>query len=1151
MEKTIYKWGLALVAILWQTMPSWAVTPIPTEGLFYKIAVQQSGVYRISYDELKKIGFNDPSKVGVFGYGGALLSEKLSQMPSDILPPVPILHRNNAIFFFAQGPLNLYYSQETKGLLHTDNHYSTEGYYFLSDAIDLKNIEEKALPQSGTPQDAKYYNAYYRHEEELYSLKQSGRKLFGEAIANGSPLSIKLKTDATVINDGSAKLNIGYVALPTSTATLHVSSNGASIFDDNINRSEDYSEPNYLKGIYHLRSVPFEVNAQNEVQLDFQFSPSNERANLDFATLETHNKLEYTTGKQILFQRVADTNNALRFSFSNLPNDGMIWAILSPNNIQQVPLSSGGFVANPLDSHNKPIKFVAFSPNDAYSPRMVSKVSFTNLREHQGIPDLIIISTNALVNEAKRLATFHNEARGLNVLVATQQEVFNEFSSGTPDATAYRLFTKFFFDKWYNSTDEKDANKCPIHLLLFGDGACDNRLLSSEWKPLKQSGVELLLTYESENSLNVDSYVTDDYFALVCNNEDDLHNGEKTVAIGVGRFPIRSRYEAKTTVDKVIGYAQNLLLGNWKLNGAIIADNGDGYGHLNRGEGLAKVIEQQFPEMVLSKIYFDAFTKENKSGLTTFPGAKRKLFDAFEKGLLIVNYTGHGNPNAWSDEQILTRSDILRFDYKYLPLWITATCDFANFDNPITSAGEVAFLNPKSAAIGLVTTSRVVYDIYNQQLNTAILEEIFKRDALGRSTTFGQALKRAKNKLKKNLSGGMVNKLHFFLIGDPSITFNLPTHTAIIETINDKDVTEENNIPLHALEKVKIKGSVRNSTNSIEGNFTGHMAITVFDSKTELKTLEENRPSGIEKDATYYDYMGLLYAGQTDVKDGFFEFEYTIPKDVSYKQGSSRINLYAYSPDNKIEAMGANLSTHIATGSIGNETDTIPPQIRKCFLNDSIATDNFVTGATPIFFAEVFDANGINLSSGGLGHQITLVIDNRRDYTFVLNDYYEASLLEAGLGKIVYTLPTIEEGDHKAVLTVWDVFNNCSTHTFSFRVNKDYNPTLMMAKIYPNPVIPGSPISVEVNTNLPGESFDGYIELIDFTGKVVTRSEKVSLKSDLFAPATITFTPQTQYGTYPKEGLYIIRLVASNSPSRNYSCSAKLVIANTNKNKEP
>lgn len=79
----------------------------------------------------------------------------------------------------------------------------------------------------------------------------------------------------------------------------------------------------------------------------------------------------------------------------------------------------------------------------------------------------------------------------------------------------------------------------------------------------------------------------------------------------------------------------------------------------------------------------------------TYPDATKRLLQLFNRGMLVVNYTGHGSTSAWAAENLLTMADITKMTSPRLPLWITATCDFTRFDDIQTSAGEQAFLNTK------------------------------------------------------------------------------------------------------------------------------------------------------------------------------------------------------------------------------------------------------------------------------------------------------------------------------------------------------------------------------------------------------------------------------------------------------------------------
>ena len=113
-------------------------------------------------------------------------------------------------------------------------------------------------------------------------------------------------------------------------------------------------------------------------------------------------------------------------------------------------------------------------------------------------------------------------------------------------------------------------------------------------------------------------------------------------------------------VDKIIRYDSEQVPGVWRTRACYVADNMDGYSHLSQADGIAQLMERLQPELIVSKVYMDAYAHKNVGGRTSVPDARRKLMDELQKGLLLLDYTGHGGPAAWSDEQILTQADIVR-----------------------------------------------------------------------------------------------------------------------------------------------------------------------------------------------------------------------------------------------------------------------------------------------------------------------------------------------------------------------------------------------------------------------------------------------------------------------------------------------------------
>ena len=201
--------------------------------------------------------------------------------------------------------------------------------------------------------------------------------------------------------------------------------------------------------------------------------------------------------------------------------------------------------------------FLAFDTQASYPmPEVVGEVPNQNLHATEATDYVIIVpASGKLTAQAERLADVHRTRSGLRVKVVRADEVFNEFSSGTPDATAYRRYLKMLYDR------AATVDEAPKYLLLFGDGAWDNRMLSPAWKG--KSPDDYLLCFEAENSYSAtSSYVMEDYYGLLDDNEGGSLLSDK-VDIGVGRFPVTTMLQARDVVDKVIAYMDNADAGAW------------------------------------------------------------------------------------------------------------------------------------------------------------------------------------------------------------------------------------------------------------------------------------------------------------------------------------------------------------------------------------------------------------------------------------------------------------------------------------------------------------------------------------------------------------------------------------------------------------
>ena len=659
--------------------------------------------------------------------------------------------------------------------------------------------------------------------------------------------------------------------------------------------------------------------------------------------------------------------------------------------------------------------------------------------------------------------------------------------------------------------------------MLFGDGIYDNRGISGEVQGVSRSN--MLLTFQSQESLNVYSYATDDYFAFLEDNSGSNFSRDK-MCLGVGRFPIRTVTEATQMVDKTISYMENKDSGSWKNNVTFVADDGNNEdsfttNHMKQADQLAEAIEEMQPGFLVNKVYFDAY---KRSSLGTYPDVHNEIEKLLKSGQLLINYTGHGSTTHWADESVWTQTDINNSSYKHLPVWVTATCDFTRFDDVKTSAGESVFLNPTSGGIALFTTTRVVFSGNNANLNKALIDNLFQEDANSRYT-LGEAMMYTKRQLNDS------NKLNFILIGDPALKFAYPEYKARVTAVNGEAVSDEP-FEFKALSRITVEGEILNPSGSFAADFTGVLSSTIFDSQSSITTLGNS-----SEKFTYLDYPNTIYIGRDSVRNGKFSFTFMVPKDISYSNKKGKLNLYASSETK--EAQGSFFDFIVGGTSDTAETDTIGPEIRQIYLNDSSFVSGDKVNTTPYFVAKLWDKSGVNITGSSVGHDMMLTIDSMPSMSYNLNSYYALLPDSENEGLVQFSIPELEPGMHTAEFKVWDILNNSTTYTFTFEVAEGLKPNLIEMYATPNPA--RDQVEFFLHHNRPESNLKVTVMVYDMTGKFLWSTEK-SGSSELFKAYIVTWNLTDNGGRRLRPGVYLYRAAISTNNSKEATKANKLII---------
>lgn len=1112
-----------LLTSAWADSSRYASESVLNSGKWVKIQVAEDGIYKLTAADLKKMGFSNLDKVAVYGYGGWPLDEDFSTTYIDDVPEVAVWRGADYLLFYGKGPRKWEYSFSDKSFIHTNNPYSNYGYYFVTEKETAGRTMEKAASAAGATLQVTTFDDYVLHEEELVSVNSSGRELYGESFT--STLSRDFTISVPGITNDEGKATLSFISRGNGTITMNV--DGNALISGSVSVPSDEYE--VARELYRERAWTADKGETVKVNIGYS-TTGHKNVHLNYFRLQMKRQLK-VYDNYTFFRSLSARGNASRFVIQGADASTLVFDVTDGVNPQQMETSLNGTeLSFSIPASASLREFVVVKPSQIKAPVTVGEVANQNLH---ALPqqDMIIIAQPNFTTQAERLAEAHRTKDNLTVWVVTPESIYNEFSSGTPDATAYRRFMKMFYDR---QTSEADA---PKYLLLFGDGSFDNRKLTSAWKSVDMSN--MLLTYQTEESLNQYSYVVDDYFGFL----DDANNGEEIyeqkVDIGIGRFPVRTVAQATNAVDKVISYIENKNTGAWKNNLCFMADDGNNadrftIGHMEEADSLADHLNRDHPELMIHKLYYDAYKKDKTAG--SYPDVRANLQKLLKDGLLLFNYTGHGGTTALSDEKVVTQTDIAQYTYPCLPVWVTATCDFTRFDNVETSAGEDVFLNAKSGGIALFTTVRVAYRPYNAYIDSHLLHNLFSR-VNGRKRSLGDAMKAMKRSL---VASGSYNtnrvKMGFCLIGDPAVKLAYPEYGMKVTAINGQPVGETP-VSFKALEKITVEGEVLDVSGQLATDFTGIVNPTVKDSKMTVTCLKNNNQDDSPA-FTFTDYPNTIFIGNDSVRNGKFSFTFTVPKDISYSNLQGKMNLYAVDTESGNEAQG-NFDNFIVGGTSDTaETDTIGPEIRALYLNDTTFVDGGQVNTTPYFVAELWDKSGVNITGSSVGHDMMLVIDESTVLSYNLNSYYELLPGEEGTGIVKFPIPALEPGKHTAEFWVWDILNNSTVRTFTFEVVEGLKPFLF--DVIATPGIAREQVTFHLMHNRPESRMRVGIMVYDLAGRQLWKHEE-SGTSGLFENYTVSWD-LTSGGARMRPGVYIYRAAISTDNSKDATKARKFII---------
>jgi hypothetical protein len=1078
---------------------------------------------------------------------------------------------------------------------HINNFFSDTAYYFVTvGGRDGRRVPTVAAPgraATGAPITTFLDRRYYEHD--LLNILHSGRRWLGESFSNSSP-----SRDFVFSGDGNQPL-ADLVAGDTLRLTVATASTAlqSSTFDVALGSTKLGTQS--LPG---LPTTAFATVANNDFRTFTVLTPAglaDPKVTLSFASFDPTGTgyldyLELVVKRQLRLSAAYLEFNSLNykrgantvgtFTVGNAAAGALVWDVTNPRRPQGQALDANGNFAAFTDSLRE---FVAVQPGGTFeAPRLFGKIANQNLHalNTDGKLDLVIVTYAPFKAQAEQLAQHRRDYNGLNVNVVTTQQVYNEYSSGGQDATAIRDLMKQVYDRNPDPVNHRG------YLLLFGDASFDYKsspfndaTQEPKWwvsrTPFKTNAnfdaanQNFVPTYESRESFfpvqqfglsrdNVEgesSYSSEDYYGLLDDSEGEWTESYgatfEATDIGIGRLPVRTivgqradASQAQQVVDKIIAYDATASFGKWRNTITLTADDTDvekSNEFATESETIfAANIKRSEPAYNIRKDYLDLFPQVSQAAGQRSPAAVAAIDESLEQGSLLIGYTGHGGPRGLADEQIITIPFLRALrNQNRLTFFVTGTCDLSTYDNPdLTSAGEQVLTdNVTGGAVGLFTTTRVVYSNFNTEVVNNFYTQVLARNVAGALPYLGFAASTAKNQSPS----GDLNNRNYTLLADPTTRLAYPRQRVVLDSLKVdtravRTFASGRADTLQALGQVRLSGHIENG-GVLNTTFGGTADVTIYDKPMTVTTLGDMGSVQIPVETQ----ESVIYGGQATVSGGRFSVKFVVPKDIAYNVGLGKISLYAQDLAHKVDAQGYQPAL-IGGASRLAPTDTTPPVV-QLYMTDESFVSGGSTGLSPLLLARLTDKSGINTSSAGIGHDITATLDNDPAKLVTVNDAYTSDVDNFMAGRLRYLYKDLAPGPHTIKLKAWDTYNNSAEATVDFIAEQSAQLALEHVLNYPNPF--SNITTFHFDQSRPGSELDVQVQIFTVAGRLVKTLRTTIPVSTSHVPSTIqdgtlSWNGRDDYNDQLARGVYVYRVSVRTPDGQAATKFEKLVLLN-------
>jgi len=432
------------------------------------------------------------------------------------------------------------------------------------------------------------------------------------------------------------------------------------------------------------------------------------------------------------------------------PDDVAVWDITDPSS----PTPLAGFEVRSgelrFGSDGVSRRYAVAVGEGLLQAEEILNVGASVLPDWPGGADLLVVTAPQFRESLAPLIEARRQ-QGLRVAVLDATEVYDAFSHGQPDPAAIKSLVQHARLEW--------AAPAPRYLLLAGDASYD----PSGY--LDDATEADILPTQYINTKYTGWTASDVWYALPAEAFEDDGISLKTRSeiaplepmLAVGRLPAQTPDQMEAMVAKILAYEKGGLDTKWLLKALLPADN-DAPEFLREAEAFA-----------IGLTGYDATV-----ALVEGDGSASRLaiLDAFDSGVGVLGYTGHGSVTLWAQEAILTVDDVPELDNAgRLPIVFTVTCLSGFFPHPTTpSLGEALVRHSEGGAAAALVPSGAALLEDQRPLSRALADALALPSGGGSADIrLGDAVVQAQSSIADQSEGVREVLLTFNLLGDPAL----------------------------------------------------------------------------------------------------------------------------------------------------------------------------------------------------------------------------------------------------------------------------------------------------------------------------------------------------------------------------------------------